>query len=590
MSYDKYKDSSPEDTIERIDGLYRDKLGLHLKLVTSKRVEGVYSATLSDVEGMWNTCGKGTTELFCAASAFGESVEHLCNYFAYDTAILSEESNMAFDFEKYPDEELNDLSAIKECCPDMLLDMRQAYTYLEDKTISNDDLIQLWKKYLGREKVPFVPYYSVRQKQYVMVPETMMYYLCGSNGGAAGNTIEEAIGHACDEIMERFVKHTIYMSGLTPPDVPREYINGICPELIDVIEQLEKNMGYRVLVKDASLGKGYSVLAVLLINKQNAEYLVNFGAHPLFEIALERCLTELLQAFVPGRYNLRKNMEKWSSYNQKRANTPQNWITILKDDSGAVPDSFFAEKPSWNFCPWPRYERYCNSLGMHIQLDNLLSIAPDVYIHDSSYLGFPTYRVYVPTVSTSHIPFDEFQVRCSDAMDLFAHNFENGSFLMEEIREIESTLFNEKSFMNGILFRSLGESRFNLLHAAACYDLQKYDEAKKYIYMSMSNVSDCLIRKIEMEQDNKNSTEINHLLSLFYENDVYLFAKGWNRGDALSFTTKFFEKNGCSFSPRISLREKNIRAVNDLHLRLKKAMLADDRCEPLDLFFARGNT
>ena len=103
MGYSKYKDSAPEKTIDRIKKLYKERLGLELELSVKKRIEGIYSATLTDKKAMWNTCGKGTTELFCTASAYGESVEHLCNYFAYEIANLSQESNEAFGFEKYPD-------------------------------------------------------------------------------------------------------------------------------------------------------------------------------------------------------------------------------------------------------------------------------------------------------------------------------------------------------------------------------------------------------------------------------------------------------------------------------------------------------
>lgn len=586
MAYNKYKDDTPEQTIERIREIYQKKLGLEMDLKVNKRVDGIYSATLTDTSAMWNTCGKGTSDLFASASAFGESVEHLCIFFAYEIANLSDEANKACGFEKYPDEVMKDLSEMQTEFPDMILDLRQAYGLFDEKKTSDDELIKLWKKLLHREEVPFVPYYSVRTGQYKFVPENMIFYLCGSNGGGAGNTPEEAIGHACDEIMERYVKYNIYMQGLTPPIVPREYINERCPELIEVINALEQNDGYEILVKDASMGKGYSVMSVLMINRKTSEYLVNFGAHPRFEIALERCLTEMLQAFIPGKHNYRKNMEKWNEEVQERAMYPQNWVTILKDDSGVVPDTYFMDMPSWEFAPWPQYNKYNNRLGMQKQLKQLLSIAPDVYVRDSSYLGFPAYRVYVPTVSTSHIPVDEFQLRCYEVMEQFPQIVDNRDFTKENIELIEKTIFSEKTFVNGLIFRSLGEAKFHLLHAAACFDIGDYTNAKKYLRLSKSEYSECLIRTVDLIEKGYEKKKVKGLINLFFENELTELAEKWQLGKAFEGTIELFESMGMSFSPRLYMKKKNIDATNKLHIALKKVMLEDCRGEAIDKLFA----
>lgn len=586
MGYSKYKDSAPEATIERIKKLYLEKLDLELKLDVSKRVDGIYSATLTDTDAMWNTCGKGTSDLFCSASAYGESVEHLCNYFAYEIANLSEEANRAYGFEKYPDEVVKDLSEIQTELPDMLSDLREAYTCTGSKSSSDNDILQLWKRFLKRDKIPFVPYYSVKTQQYKLVPENLVFYLCGSNGGGAGNTPEEAIGHACDEILERYVKHQIYTEGLTPPIVPREYIQNRCPELISVIEELEQNEGYSLYVKDASMGKDFSVLSVLMIDRETSEYLVNFGAHPVFEIALERCLTEMLQAFIPGRKDYRKNMEKWTDEAQKRAAYPQNWVTILKDDSGVVPDSYFAKTPSWEFKPWPKYDHYSNKTGMFIQIKQLLSLAPDVYIHDSGYLGFPAYRVYVPAVSTSHIPFDEFQFRCFEVMEQFPEVVKNNDFSPENIQLIEETLFNKNTFVNGLIFRSLGERRFHLLHAAACCDLGDYQNAKMYLRLSRSKYSECLIRTVELMERGESSEQIRHMIALFFKDNVRVLAESWIAKKAFSGTLELYEDSGISFSPRLFMKEKYIDATNKLHMALKRVMTENCRGEALENIFS----
>lgn len=581
MAYEKYKDAIPEDTIARIQRIYQEKLDLTLDLCLSKRSDNIYSATLSDRRAHWNTCGKGTTDLFCSASAYGESMEHICNYFAYDLSVLSEEAKHSNNFERYPDEVLLPVSTLANN-PDMMLDIRQAYGRLNKKNISDDDLLKLWSEFLGRETTPFVPYYSVKSGSFRLIPDELVFFLCGSNGGGAGNTPEEAIGHGCDEILERFVKYEIYSKQLTPPAIPRSHLQEICPELLDTIIALEEQTGFSVIVKDASLGKSFSVLAVALINQSASEYLVNFGAHPRFEIALERCLTELFQAFSPGKKNPRKQMEKWSSATEKRCLLPQNWVTLLKDDSGAVPTSFFMDIPSWEFTPWKGYDNdYTNKLGMEIQIKQLLTIAPDVYIHDASYLGFPVFRVYVPTVSSSHVPFDEFQLECYRMMERFPQITKDCDFTKKNLQAIERTLFNPDTFVNGLIFRSIGESRFHLLHAALCYDLGMDDNAIDYLNLARTRYDECLIRKIELAHNGYSAKSIDHLLDLFYKKDISAFAQKWVRLQAFKSTLQMLQADGVTFSARMMTSEDTKLATDSLHIRIKNIMMEDLRTASL---------
>lgn len=49
------------------------------------------------------------------------------------------------------------------------------------------------------------------------------------------------------------------------------------------------------MIKDASLGGQFPVMCVTLMNPRTGGVFASFGAHPSFEVALERSLTELLQ-------------------------------------------------------------------------------------------------------------------------------------------------------------------------------------------------------------------------------------------------------------------------------------------------------
>ena len=135
-----------------------------------------------------------------------------------------------------------------------------------------------------------------------------MVSLCGSNGGGAGNTPAEAIGHGLDEICERYAKQQIYTKRLTPPTISAEYIEDNYRFLHTIIQEVQEKYGYKVIVKDASLDKNLPVVAVLIIDQLNHKYLVNFGSHPSFAVALERCFTELFQVFDPENTGITRDL------------------------------------------------------------------------------------------------------------------------------------------------------------------------------------------------------------------------------------------------------------------------------------------
>ena len=247
-----------------------------------------------------------------------------------------------------------------------------------------------------------------------------------------------------------------------------------------------------------------------------------------------------------------------------------------------MPTSFFMDNPSWEFHPWKIYANdYTNKLGMEIQIKQLLTIAPDVYIHDASYLGFPVFRVYIPTVSSSHVPFDEFQLECYRIMERFPQIVEQCDFTKKNLQAIENTLFSPNTFVNGLIFRSIGESWFHLLHAALCYDLDLDDNAVEYLKLARTRYDECLIRKIELTHNGYSAESIDHLLDLFYKKDISAFAQKWVRLQAFKSTLQMLQADGVTFSPRMMTSEDTKLATDSLHIRLKSIMMEDLRTASL---------
>ena len=114
-----------------------------------------------------------------------------------------------------------------------------------------------------------------------------------SNGMSAGNTLVEAQVQCLSEIFERAVKREILEQEMTLPDVPQDVLAKY-PNIVEGIKAL-KAQGFPVLVKDASMGGQFPVMCVTLMNPRTGGVFSSFGAHPSFEVAIERSLTELLQ-------------------------------------------------------------------------------------------------------------------------------------------------------------------------------------------------------------------------------------------------------------------------------------------------------
>ena len=105
---------------------------------------------------------------------------------------------------------------------------------------------------------------------------------------------------------------------------------------------------FPMLVKDASLGGAYPVMCVTLMNPRTGGVFASFGAHPSFEVALERSLTELLQ----GRSFEGLNDLPRPTFESNAVTEPNNFVEHFIDSSGVVSWRFFSAKANYEFVEW----------------------------------------------------------------------------------------------------------------------------------------------------------------------------------------------------------------------------------------------
>ena len=358
-------------------------------------VEGVYSVHIRDKHcHALFTNGKGSSKKSCLASALGEFFERLsCNYFFADYYLGEEISKEVFVH--YPDERWFQVER-KQPPIGLMNDSLWAY-FDPENNLDRAALFDINSSY-GERGVCSLPFIQLSTQEKVFIPVNIIGNIFVSNGMSAGNSMAEAKVQALSEICERYVKHRVISEGVCLPDIPREVIERF--PLIAKSIQAIKDYGYHLKVADASLGGIYPVISVTLINPSDGSVFASFGAHPCFEVALERTVTELLQ----GRELNQMNVFHPPIFDMEEVAAPQNIEMHFIDSSGYISNEFFRSEADYTFCDWnteATTEEEYHALTSLIQQQGY-----EIYCAEYNHLGVPACRILVPGMSDIY-PVDE---------------------------------------------------------------------------------------------------------------------------------------------------------------------------------------
>ncbi|HBY86762.1 MAG TPA: OsmC domain/YcaO domain-containing protein, partial [Colwellia sp.] len=236
-----------------------------------------------------------------------------------------------------------------------------------------------------------IPYVRQSDGETVYFPSNLIENLFLSNGMSAGNNLPEAQVQCLSEIFERAVKKQIIAQEIVLPEVPKGVIAKY-PAILAGIEGLEAQ-GFPVVVKDASLGGKFPVMCVTLMNPKTGGVFASFGAHPSFEVALERSLTELLQ----GRSFEGLNDVPKPTFNSMAVTEPENFVDHFIDSTGVISWRFFSDKHDYDFVEWDfsgtNEEENAGLMGI------LKDLGKEVYIAEFNQLGATACRILVPDYS-----------------------------------------------------------------------------------------------------------------------------------------------------------------------------------------------
>ena len=387
------KDLPLEQTIANMSGILAS-LGMKIEIASWRNiVPNVWSLHIRDAHSpMCFTNGKGSTKESALASALGEFIERLnCNHF-YGGAFWGDEiANAAFVH--YPDERWF-APGPKDTLPADILDEYCLEIYNPDGELYGSHLYDTNSGNVERG-ICSLPFIRQSDGEIVFFPSNLIENLYVSNGMSAGNTLAEAQVQCLSEIFERAVKREILEGEMALPDVPADVLAKY-PGILAGIKALEEQ-GFPVLVKDASLGGQYPVMCVTLMNPRTGGVFASFGAHPSFEVALERSLTELLQ----GRSFEGLNDLPQPTFASHAVTEPNNFVEHFIDSSGIVSWRFFSAKADVDFVEWDfsGHGENSNAQEAATLFGILKDMGKEAYMAVYDQLGATACRILVPGYS-----------------------------------------------------------------------------------------------------------------------------------------------------------------------------------------------
>ena len=240
-NYSKYKDRTPEETVELIKSILND-IGLSPVLNwNDDAYDGAKSCRVSLYPTKLGTNGKGTDKKYSEASGFAELMERLNN-----SLITLRDKRDSYTkeagFNVFPDEKMISIYDIISN-PDPYMSYFFEAMCLSEIG-SQVEFLQFMSRILGYENdmLLCVPFADPLNDRVVYLPIDIVHMICGSNGMAAGNTLIEAMVQGMSEVFERAASRVLLDGKTVPPKIPEEEIKKY--SLYHLIEEVHTVLHY----------------------------------------------------------------------------------------------------------------------------------------------------------------------------------------------------------------------------------------------------------------------------------------------------------------------------------------------------------
>ncbi len=527
---EKFKDSRPVATVERIQGIL-EEFGI---FVTERWVESgiehCNSMSVAANRGLPSCNGKGVTKELARASGYAEFIERLQGDLLF-TKYQSIKRQREVDIQSYaPDSRY---MTVQE-----LIDNGEWMDYIieayNDPMITRESIAEYCRVYAcaDDDRILTVPFYSLFEDKYVYLPMEFVNHIYATNGCCAGNTREEAWVHALSEMMERQGTLRMLLSGKAAPRIPAQMLEKYAT-VSSIIEKLTESGQYEVEIFDYSIGNNFPVVSTRIIDKKNHTYKVNVAADPVLEIALQRTLTELLQGRSIHNFKIMHSgriMKEVTDYP-----VTKNIMNQLETSNGMYTADYFANELTCQrqVADFPDNSNKTNKELLDYMLGLYRQLGKPVYIRNVSFLGFPSYRFVVPGFSECRwdllgalIP----EYALADSVvgtlrNVGAASDDDLKWMLSFCDSLQGEYGREHRFgrISGIPISGMSDMLLSAVTKAyAAYRLGKYGLAASHISLLIHNDKEeasqyfsCVHRYLQMKEDGISEDKIRVIMHKF---------------------------------------------------------------------------
>lgn len=503
--YNRYKDCNPIETINKCKTVLSDLNISYTENIVKNPVTNIYSVHISIDTLNFSVYGKGSTEEYCLASGYGELLERLLmlhfDYFLENIQPWHDsiECTLKEYFESY--------------IPNDILHDAKNHVNIADGNIPDiNELVSIYKKYFNSENIDVIPFYDVKHNKMVYLSNPITRLMYSSNGLSFGNTLPETVVQAICEILERHITLKFLTEDLTPPQIPRDYIQNKHPYIFDMIESIENIEGHKIYLYDCSIAQKFPVMCCVLVNTNTGEYRYTFGSHMSINVAMERCLTELFQN-VNSIQNL--SMNKMCYTNSSNSSLLENTYQRFRRHGGYLPLSFFKKTPSYEFSEW-KIEHNDNKSMVKSLLNLLINeFDRNVYIRAEKTIAGYSVRVIVPEwMSTTHyLPRGKSSIPSYDEELII-----NGLIVDRELTQEEIEEFHNLWNYPMMFYIEKTNIPKEFLLAATYYDKKDIKSCVECLSLIKDKhpIFDIIQQFLEMMIHGYEPNDIIHVISLFY--------------------------------------------------------------------------
>ncbi len=534
LKINRYKECVPEETVKKIV----DILSMH-GIITERKSEYRSSIDTNSLRLVIKgtdigTNGKGMKKSYALASAYAEFMERLENLHLDSFTELIPDRK--YGFYLFPDEKIIHI--------DKLIEQKDPFLmlYFNKTKLKKEEFLKIhtldFKKINIKESFISVPFWDYKENREVYLPYTIYRPWYGSNGMCSGNTTEEALVQGISEIIERIVMRRLITEKISFPNIPEDYIKRY-PCIYERYKKIKENSSHYVKLIDCSFGGKYPVAGLLLIEKNTGNYGMKLGAHPNYEIAIERTLTEASQG--KDIFDFSKN--SFLDFSNENVFSESNLAKCFMTGEGQYPYQFFNMECQYEFCEPKDTSKMDNKQLLAMLLDEFQKDGHHVLVRNVSYLGFPAFHIIIPGLSeTGDVSKEDYEMihLLNDSINLFRNpelvNEKNSIEVMKILEHFSYqqylSFFIHTQDNHEIPFEYAGES-VHYYQAMLSAALGKYGESINYLTLISQTISKGYITDRDKEC----------ILSLMY----YLSARQLmnTHSEAMKYIRAFFEDSLC---------------------------------------------